>query len=46
VERTDRFSITEPNFDFGDGDLNNVSGRHKSDGPAGVGPGRRPWWLP
>lgn len=32
VQRTDRFSITEPHFDFGDGDLGNVSGKPKSDG--------------
>ncbi|MCG5468928.1 hypothetical protein LADH09A_002829 [Micromonospora sp. LAH09] len=32
VQRTDRFSITEQHFDFGDGDLGNVSGRPKSDG--------------
>jgi hypothetical protein len=32
VQRTDRFSITEPHFDFGDGDLGNLSGRPASDG--------------
>ncbi|MFI5837233.1 hypothetical protein ACIA5A_26520 [Micromonospora sp. NPDC051300] len=32
VQRTDRFSITDQHFDFGDGDLGNVSGRPQSDG--------------
>lgn len=32
VQRTDRFSITEQHFDFGDGDLGNISGRPASDG--------------
>ncbi|MDG4838899.1 hypothetical protein O7631_20480 [Micromonospora sp. WMMD967] len=30
--RTDRFSITERHFDFGDGDLGNISGDPKADG--------------
>ncbi|MFJ6151522.1 hypothetical protein [Micromonospora profundi] len=32
VQRTDRFSITQPHFDFGDGDLGNISGDPKADG--------------
>ncbi|MEU8217606.1 hypothetical protein AB0C47_17750 [Micromonospora taraxaci] len=32
VQRTDRFSITEQHFDFGDGDLGNISGDPKADG--------------
>lgn len=32
VQRTDRFSITDEHFDFGDGSLGNISGRPTADG--------------